>query len=104
MDPYALFDPAVQAQMAQLAATNEQTETMKRLMAVTAEQNEELKRLRAHVENLERRGGRVLTSGGAGPRARALPASTPMAKFCRFCGGPIRECTPYCHVHGSENE
>ena len=97
MDPYAMFDPNVQARMAQLAATTEQTDVMKRLLAITEAQNEELRSLRAEVHTLK---GRALPGGRP---VRALPAPPPAPKFCQFCGGPLKACLPYCRVHGNEN-
>lgn len=94
MDPYALFEPETQIRMQQLAASSEQTQLLARMLAVAEAQTEEIKMLKAEVVKMK--------SLGAGGSTRALPPAAP--RFCRFCGGPLKTCTPTCRVHGNENE
>lgn len=93
MDPYAALDPQNQIAMQQLAAQHNQTEIMNRLLALTAEQNRKIEALQAEVVRV-----RTIGPGRAAPKQLAAP------KFCQFCGGPLRTCTPHCRVTGERNE
>lgn len=101
VDPYEMLNPSpqTQASLRQLELAEQtrknaerQAELLDKLIALTAAQGEEVKALRGELAQMRRLG-----PGGGG---RALPGP----RFCSFCGGPLKACTPRCRVHGNEQE
>ena len=93
LDPYETYTSAHKVGMRQLELAEGQNTVFQKMMVLMESQTQELRALRADVGRLK-----ALGPGGRAPRALAAP------KFCRFCGGPLRECQPTCVVHGNENE